>query len=348
MSPLSILDGDQMAERLIEVFTDADPVENMEKLAEEKTITGYWTIKTSEKLWETKILVMSENSEKILDSLEQYFSSSEKFKAIIVQVEASLPRVKEEKESKEERQEEKQPEKGIFKRISREELYNDISEMISNDAVDIAMTILSAIVATIGLVRNSPAIIIGAMVIAPMLGPNVAQSFATTLGDFSLLTKSVRTNLIRIGLGFAFALAFGLLLNLDYNTHEITSRTVADIGDIVLAFSSGTAAALSITSGVSTSLIGVMVAVSLMPPLASAGMLLGKGDIAGFSGAILLFFVNIVCVNLASIITFRLQGIEPRTWWEANKAGKAVRVTILGWLVILGLLVLSLYLSRLL
>lgn len=98
MSPLSILDGDQMAERLIEVFTDADPVENMEKLAEEKTITGYWTIKTSEKLWETKILVMSENSEKILDSLEQYFSSSEKFKAIIVQVEASLPRVKEEKE----------------------------------------------------------------------------------------------------------------------------------------------------------------------------------------------------------------------------------------------------------
>ena len=50
-------------------------------------------------------------------------------------------------------------------------------------------------------------------------------------------------------------------------------------------------------------------------------------------------FVNIVCVNLASIITFRLQ-IEPRTWWEANKVGKAVRVTILGWLVILGLLVL--------
>ena len=219
MSPLSILDGDQMAERLIEVFTDTDPVENMEKLIEEKTITGYWTIKTSEKLWETKILVMSENSEKILDSLEQYFSSSEKFKAIIVQVEASLPRVKEEKEPEEERQEEKQPEKGIFKRISREELYNDISEMSSNDAVDIAMTILSDIVATIGLVRNSPAIIIGSMVIAPLLGPNVAQSFATTLGDFSLLAKSVRTNLIRIGLGFAFALAFGLLLNLDYNTH---------------------------------------------------------------------------------------------------------------------------------
>jgi len=62
--------------------------------------------------------------------------------------------------------------------------------------------------------------------------------------------------------------------------------------------------------------------------------------------AILLFFVNIVCINLASIITFRLQGIGPRSWWEANKAGKAVKVTIIGWLVVLGLLALSLFLSK--
>jgi uncharacterized membrane protein len=65
-----------------------------------------------------------------------------------------------------------------------------------------------------------------------------------------------------------------------------------------------------------------MVAVSLMPPLASAGMLLGKGDIAGFSGAILLFFVNIVCVNLASIITFRLQGIEPARGGRRTRRAK--------------------------
>jgi len=336
-----------MAERLIEVFSGSDPEKDLEEMLEEKSMIGYWTIKTSETLWQTKILALAENSEKILDSLEQRFGQNDSFRAILFQVEASLPRAKEkEKEEEKEQEQEKKPERGIFKRISREELYHDITEMISNDAVDITMIILSTIVATIGLLRDSPAIIIGAMVIAPMLGPNVAQSFATTLGDFSLLAKSVRTNLIRIGLGFAFAFAFGLFLNLDYSTHEITSRTVANIGDIVLAFSSGTAAALSITSGVSTSLIGVMVAVSLMPPLATAGMLLGIGNVAGFSGAILLFFVNIVCINLASIITFRLQGIEPRSWWEANKAGKAVRVTIIGWLVVLGLLALSLFLSK--
>ncbi|HDP76600.1 MAG TPA: TIGR00341 family protein, partial [Mesotoga infera] len=288
-----------MAERLIEVFSGSDPEKDLEEMPEEKSIIAHWMVKTSEKLWQTKILALAENSEKVLDSLEQRFTQDESFRAILFQVEASLPRTqKEKKEEEQAEEEEKKPEKGIFKRISREELYHDISEMISNDAVDITMIILSTIVATIGLLRNSPAIIIGAMVIAPMLGPNVAQSFATTLGDFGLLAKSVRTNLIRIGLGFTFALVFGLLLRLDYTTHEITSRTVADIGDIVLAFSSGTAAALSITSGVSTSLIGVMVAVSLMPPLATAGMLLGSGNVAGFSGAILLFFVNIVCINL--------------------------------------------------
>ncbi|HCO70477.1 MAG TPA: TIGR00341 family protein [Mesotoga infera] len=339
-----------MAERLIEVFSGSDPEKDLKEMLEEKQMIDYWTVKTSEELWQTKILALAENSEKILDSLEQRFTQDESFRAIIFQVEASLPRAQEEEKEEENQatEEENKPKKGIFKRISREELYHDISEMISNDAVDIAMIILSAIVATIGLVRNSPAIIIGAMVIAPMLGPNVAQSFATTLGDFGLLAKSVRTNLIRIGLGFAFALVFGLLFRLDYTTHEITSRTVANLGDIVLAFASGTAAALSITSGVSTSLIGVMVAVSLMPPLAAAGMLLGSGNIEGFSGAILLFFVNIVCINLASIITFRLQGIEPRSWWEANKAGKAVRVTIIGWVVVLGLLALSLFLSEVL
>jgi len=339
-----------MAERLIEVFSGSDPEKDLKEMLEEKQMIGYWTVKTSEELWQTKILALAENSEKILDSLEQRFTQDESFRAILFQVEASLPRAQEEEKEEENQatEEEKKPKKGIFKRISREELYHDISEMISNDAVDIAMIVLSAIVVTIGLVRNSPAIIIGAMVIAPMLGPNVAQSFATTLGDFGLLAKSVRTNLIRIGLGFAFALVFGLLFRLDYTTHEITSRTVANLGDIVLAFASGTAAALSISSGVSTSLIGVMVAVSLMPPLAAAGLLLGSGNIDGFSGAILLFFVNIVCINLASIITFRLQGIEPRSWWEANKAGKAVRVTIIGWVVVLGLLALSLFLSEVL
>jgi uncharacterized membrane protein len=119
-----------------------------------------------------------------------------------------------------------------------------------------------------------------------------------------------------------------------------------DFGDIILAFSSGTAAALSMTSGLATSLIGVMVAASLLPPLATSGILLGNGNLQGSLNALLLFFVNIVCVNLSSTITFRLQGLGPRTWWEANKAGKAVKVALIGWFILLSLLAFAIFLDR--
>lgn len=68
-----------MAERLIEVFSGSDPEKDLEEMLEEKSMIGYWTIKTSETLWQTKILALAENSEKILDSLEQRFGQNETF-----------------------------------------------------------------------------------------------------------------------------------------------------------------------------------------------------------------------------------------------------------------------------
>ncbi len=332
-----------MAERLIEVVLDSDPRDRLSKILEEISVIAHWSAKLDEDMWQTKILLLAENSEKILDTLAREFSSNPSFRVVIIPVEASIPRVEEDKEEKEKQQVEDKP---IFKRISREELYQDISASISNNAVDLVMVVLSAIVATIGLVRNSPSIVVGAMVIAPMLGPNVAQAFATTLGDSSLAFKAIRTNLIRIGLGFIFSLFVGFFLRVEHTIPEISSRTVVDFGDIILAFSSGTAAALSMTSGLATSLIGVMVAASLLPPLATSGILLGNGNLQGSLNALLLFFVNIVCVNLSSTITFRLQGLGPRTWWEANKAGKAVKVALIGWFILLSLLAFAIFLDR--
>ncbi len=90
-----------MAERLIEVFSGSDPEKDLEEMLEEKSMIGYWTIKTSETLWQTKILALAENSEKIPDSLEQRFGQNETFRAILFQVEASLPRAKEEERRRE-------------------------------------------------------------------------------------------------------------------------------------------------------------------------------------------------------------------------------------------------------
>ena len=92
-----------MAERLIEVFSGSDPEKDLKEMLEEKSIIGYWTVKTSEELWQTKILALAENSEKILDSLEQRFTQDESFRAILFQVEASLPRAQEEEKEEEKR-----------------------------------------------------------------------------------------------------------------------------------------------------------------------------------------------------------------------------------------------------
>ena len=161
---------------------------------------------------------------------------------------------------------------------SREELKEDIKNAARCSRVHLAMAVLSTIVAIVGLRHNNVTVIIGAMVIAPYLGPNVPLALATTLG------------------------------------------------------------ALAFTTGASATLIGLMVAVAFLPPLVTFGLLLGGGQPVLAMGALSLFLVNLICVNLAGVTTFLVQGIHPATWWEKDRAAKATRVAIgLGVALLAGL-----------
>ena len=208
------------------------------------------------------------------------------------------------------------------------------------------MTALSTIVATIGLHRNNVTIIIGAMVIAPLLGPNMALALGTTLGDLSLLKRAIRTSLAGIAMAVVLSIIIGALTNVDPAVSEIASRTQVGLGDIVVALASGCAGALAFTTGVSAALIGVMVAVALLPPLVTFGLLLGTGHSSFATGALSLFLMNLICVNLASIITFMMQGIHPTTWWEKGAAIKATRIAICLWTFLLAALVALILLLR--
>jgi uncharacterized hydrophobic protein (TIGR00341 family) len=194
-------------------------------------------------------------------------------------------------------------------------------------------------VAAVGLYYNSVAIIIGAMVIAPLLGPNVALSLATTLGDLSLLRRALLTALVGIATTMVLSVIIGVLVQVNPESPEVASRNAVALGDIVVALASGCAGALAFTTGVSATLIGVMVAVALLPPLVTFGLLLGGGHTASAMGALSLFLMNLVCVNLAGVSTFLVKGIRPATWWEKDRAGKATRVAILLWVLLLAALV---------
>lgn len=326
-----------MALRLIEmVLREKDGGEVRELLREHKVLE-HRQLRLPDGEVLVRILLDAEQSEAVLDLLEKQYTGGEGGnRVVILPVEATLPRadpapgaLTEEPSS-----EEKPPE-----RISREELYEDIKDAARCSRVYLAMTVLSTIVATVGLYYNSVAIIIGAMVIAPLLGPNVALALGTTLGDLSLLRRGLLTGLAGIATAMMLSVMFGVLLEVNPASPEVASRTGVGVGDVAVALASGSAGALAFTTGVSTTLIGVMVAVALLPPLVTFGLLLGGGHPALAMGALSLFLMNLICVNLAGVTTFLVQGIRPASWWEKDRAAKATRVAIGLWAALLAGLV---------
>ena len=208
------------------------------------------------------------------------------------------------------------------------------------------MVVLSTIVAAIGLIENNVAVIIGAMVIAPLLGPNLALALGTALGDIALVRKALVTFGAGLGMAIVLSVILGYFWPTNLSSTELLLRTEANLDSIALALASGAAAALSLTTGLPSVLVGVMVAVALLPPAATFGIMLGQGEMSLALGALLLLAVNIVCVNLASKIVFLVKGIRPRTWWEKEKAKKTMVLYISGWIVSLIILVVAIYLRQ--
>ncbi|MGD9103808.1 MAG: TIGR00341 family protein, partial [Desulfobacterales bacterium] len=179
------------------------------------------------------------------------------------------------------------------------------------------------------------AIIIGAMVIAPLLGPNMGIALAATLGDSALAKRSLKTILTGVVVAMIIAIALGWFAEVDITNPEIASRLQVSYADFILALASGAAGALSFTSGVPGSLIGVMVAVALLPPLMVFGLLVGDGQFQTSLNALLLLATNVVCVNIAGVAMFLYQGVRPNRWWEAEKAKKQTRIAIAIWMAML-------------
>ena len=283
-----------MALRLIEmVLPEKDGGEVRELLKEHKLLENR-QIRLSEEEVLVRILLDAEQTEAVLELLEKQFANVEGNRMVILPVEATLPRADPELAAT---TEQPTPEEKTPVRIGREELYEDIKDAARCSRVYLAMVVLSTIVAAIGLRQNSVAVIIGAMVIAPLLGPNMALSLGTTLGDLSLLWHALRTSPAGIATVMVLSVAIGVLVQVDPALTELASRTRVVLGDIAVALASGCADALAFTTGVSATLVGV--AVALLPPLVAFGLLLGGGHPALAMSALSLFLVNLICVNLA-------------------------------------------------
>ncbi len=327
-----------MALRLIELILPVGNDKLVDEVLEGLKIEEKWVLRVSESRTMYRILTSSEESESLIDSLDKRFSNLDGYRIVVHSIAACLPRPKAEEKPVE-------PEPGSedkiirkIGRINREELYNATSDTAKLTKVYVVTVALSVIVASIGLAKNNVAVIIGAMVIAPLLGPNMALSMATTLADVKLAWLSLRTLMIGVVLAIILSITIGYFLDVDPASSEIAARTSVGLGDIALALASGSAGALFLTIGFSTALVGVMLAVAIMPPLVTFGLLLGTGEFDLALDAALLFATNLICVNLSGVLTFVAQGVRPRSWWEADKAMKLTIWAIVIWCVLLALL----------
>jgi uncharacterized hydrophobic protein (TIGR00341 family) len=327
-----------MALRLLEIVVPEEVTAEVYNIIEEAQIANFWQTCSCENRSIFKVIVSAEKTEKLLDTFETKYGSLKDFHMVLLPLEASYPSTKEIEEESEEQNKDLGEKKKEPLRVSRQELYLDVFDSSKLTNIYIVMIVLSAIVAAIGLIKDNVAVIIGAMVIAPLLGPNVALSFATTVGDKDLGRSALKTNFVGIFIAFAVSLVLGYILAIDPDTGQIAKRTVVSYGDIVLALASGVAASLSVTSGAPAVLIGVMVSVALMPPLVVFGLLLGSGNVFLSSRALELVAVNMICINLAGVVTFLIQGLRPLNWWETSKAKKATRNAIIIWILLLAIL----------
>jgi uncharacterized hydrophobic protein (TIGR00271 family) len=183
----------------------------------------------------------------------------------------------------------------------------------------------SAGIATLGLVENSPAVIIGAMLISPLMGPIMATGLALAVGDMYLGIKAVLNLIVSIAVSIGFSALLVWLLPFHSATAEIIARTKPNLLDLGIALLSGLAGSVVVCrgGGGGVTLPGVAIAVALMPPLCTMGFGLGSGaDFTIMGGAGLLFLTNLVAIVATAFLVFLLVGMGAPVVEEAMLASR--------------------------
>lgn len=308
-------------------------------ISEDITVIDAVTTSALEKRRAVSLLVPGDTVEVVLDRIKERYSDVDQFRATVLEATAIVPDpdadCKDDVDSDgDEADREKTRSAG---RIACDELLEDLKPGAKVSRIYLLTVFLSSVIAAVGLIRDSPAVVIGAMVIAPLLTPNMALALGTLLGDLKFVWRSLQTNAIGLSFALVFAMLIGYLVEFDPSVKEIASRSEVGYSDVALALAAGVAGAIAVTTGVSANLIGVMVAVALLPPLVSLGLLLGAGHWMPAQGAALLVGINIAAVNLAAVGTFWARGIRPRRWYEEEDARRATLIAVLLWTIVLGI-----------
>ena len=202
----------------------------------------------------------------------------------------------------------------------RQKIFGQISRNARASHDFYTMITLATCVASLGLLLNSPAVIIGAMIMAPLMSALVGVSMGIVQGDASLLSRSARTTILGILAVLLVSFTIGLLAPEKDITSEMAGRSQPRLLDLAVAFVSGAAAAYALSRrNVSSALPGVAIAVALVPPLSTVGLAVSYGQPRVALGAALLFLTNLVAIISAASLLFLWVGFRPSMGLRATE-----------------------------
>ena len=217
-------------------------------------------------------------------------------------------------------------------KLAREELSDTVGALLGESGTFVALTAISAIVAVAGILTDAAAVVVGSMVIAPLIGPAMATSVGTVLDEEDLFRRGLFRQLsgFLIAVVAATAMAGGVRYaglippGTDLSTiGQFASRSRPDVLSLAVALGAGAAGAISLTSGISTALVGVMIAAALIPPIGVVGIGIAYGQPAAILGAGALVVVNLLAINLTALGVLVAQDYQPRQWFRLSDARRA-------------------------
>ena len=203
-----------------------------------------------------------------------------------------------------------------------------------------ALLIASSLIASFGLIANSTAVVIGAMLVSPLMTPILGISLALVRGDARLLRRALRAETVGVFLTVAMATFFGLLpVNIEA-TPEMLARTQPNLLDLLVAVIAGFAGAYAmVDERISPALPGVAIATAIVPPLSNTGLCLALGAYEGASGSFLLFLANFLSILLVASIIFFFAGLGREfAWTKPWEFVKRFGLALLGFVLVGALL----------
>ena len=208
-----------------------------------------------------------------------------------------------------------------------QEIIAQISSGVSFRGANLWVLIFAIFIASLGLNVNSTAVIIGAMLISPLMGPIIGMGLAVGINDLSLLKRSAKNYGVATLISVLTATVYFLISPLSEAQSELLARTSPTLYDVLIAFCGGAAGIIALcTRGKGNVIPGVAIATALMPPLCTAGFGLATGHWLYFLGAFYLFFINTVFIALATFLGVRFLQFSQHKFVSSASATRARRI----------------------